>query len=67
MISTGWSKNIGMDEDTYRVEQEQEGMRITTGRSKNLGSDEDNWRGEQDYLGRLRVATLVPTGGSKKI
>jgi hypothetical protein len=32
LITTGWSKNIRMDEDTYRVEQEQEGMRITTGR-----------------------------------
>jgi hypothetical protein len=37
-ITGGWSKNIGMDGDTYRVGQkhvDKEGMLISTGWSKN--------------------------------
>jgi hypothetical protein len=39
LITTGWSKNTEMDEDTYRVEQkhrDKEGILIPTGLSKNI-------------------------------
>ncbi len=70
MITTGLSRNIGRDEDTYKVEQKHLdwggiGRLITTGLSKDTGRDEDTFKVEKKNL--EGGATLVPTGRSKNV